>query len=480
MKTTFKAFTYFIICYFLVSCNEKPKTTALIMNKETSVSKKIDSLGDHFLNEGKVLGFSIAVLQQGDTLYNKAFGYTDLEKTRPTTTETTYKIASITKAHVASMVLKLEEEGKLSLEDPLYKWLPDYPNKEDAQKIKIRHLISHTSGIPDYINIVDSLFLETGNPPNKDTYYNFVKDRPLLFDPDSGWSYSNTGFVLTAMIIEKATGSSYENEIQRIIADPMNFKHLRHYSESQSPQRSSTFEFKDSLIAHSDWDKFTWIRGDGGLTNTALDLAHFPLGLVNGVLLSNQSLKKMTEPQTLTNGIKVDYGLGLRMGDFEGVKIWGHTGGEATSWGMLKYMPEKGVSIAVLVNTNNTPHDALEIWGQVALSVLGKEIPQPKNLNIEAQKLENIVGEYSYVDYPHTRYISVVRYDDDQYLYVKRKDSDAKGVKLYYLGNNKFSMETYPMDRIIFHENTEGIILGYSLYANGSFRGLRTKVVQSN
>ncbi len=470
----------FTIClsllFVFVGCNKKQSANATQKSQDFSIVSKIDSIGNHFIGQEKVLGFSIAVLKKGDTLYNKAFGHIDSARTQPATTNTIYKIASITKAHVACMVLKLEEEGKLSLEDPLYKWLPDYPNPEQAEKIKVRHLISHTSGIPDYINEIDNSFLKTGISPDKKTYYDFVRGKPLMFEPDSGWCYSNTGFVLMAMIIEKATGNDYENEVQRIIANPMKFKSLNHYSEhKRNAGISPTFEFKDSVITTSHWDKFTWIKGDGGLSNTALDLAHFPIGLSNGTLLNKQSLEKMTQPQKLSNGVTVDYGLGLRMGDFEGERLWGHTGGEESTWGMLKYMPERDVSIAVLVNTNSTPHDALEIWGRVALAVLGKEEPKHSNLTITEELLGKIVGDYKYVDFPHERFYEVYQHNDG-HIYVKGKNSDSKGEKLDHLGEGKFALSTYLMDRIVFHENEMGEIMGYSIYANGSFRGLRTKV----
>ncbi|NAS12923.1 serine hydrolase domain-containing protein [Poritiphilus flavus] len=472
-----KKFSFCLALIFIIyACNEKKDSSPSDINADGLIVQKIDSIGNHFIEQGKVLGFSIAVLRKGDTLYNKAFGYIDSAKTKPATTRTIYKIASITKAHVASMVLKLQEEGKLSLEDTLHKWLPDYPNKDQAQKIKIRHLISHTSGIPDYANTLDNEFLVTGDPPNKKTYYDFIKNKPLLFEPDWGWSYSNTGFVLMAMIIEKATGNSYEDEVQRIIAKPMKFKSLNHYYKHKLKDGiSPTFEFKDSVITGSHWDKFSWIKGDGGLSNTALDLAHFPLGLNNGTLINKQSLEKMTQAQSLANGIKVDYGLGLRMGDFEGENLWGHTGGEESTWGMLKYMPERDISIAVLVNTNSTPHDALEIWGRVALVVLGKKEPKHSDLPITEDLLGKIVGDYKYVDFPDERLYEVYQ-GNDGHIYVKGKNSDSRGEKLNHLGEGKFALTTYTMDRIIFHENGVGEIVGYSVYANGSFRGLRNKV----
>ena len=464
-----------LIALCLLNCRPEKKQTPAVVYKIPHIIADIDSIGTNFIRKGKVLGFSVAVLAKGDTLYDGAFGFMDTARTQPATTKTIYKIASITKPHVTTVVLKLAEEGKLSLSDYLYDWLPDYPNEADAKKITIHNLITHTSGIRDYISEIDSLFLLTGIAPTKKSYYDFVKDKPLLFEPNTGFSYSNTCFVLMGLIIEKATGNSLEAEIDRVIARPMGFSSLRHFAENLNNKNySKSFELRDTIIGLSPMNAFTWIRGDGGWSNTAIELAHLPFGLTNGTLLTKASLNKMTKPQILDNGIVVDYGLGLRMGEFEGERVWGHTGGDASTWGMLQFFPERELSIAVLVNTNSTPHDALEIWGQVALAVLDKKVPVLPNITIPEEARDKIIGDYQ--TERSSRIISISPSADGTHLLIRTKLSDDAGERLYNLDNNTYAIERYPMDRLVFHSNAQGDILGYSLYANGSFRGLRLKL----
>lgn len=470
----------FAVLLFLTLCCKHVNTEKIHNDPSEAnfqIAQKLDSMGNHFVDAGKVLGFSIAILQQGDTLYNKAFGFVDSARTRPATTKTIYKIASITKPHVATVVLKLAEEKKLSLDDTLFQWLPDYPNEEHAKKISLRNLITHTSGIPDYITEIDSIFLATAIAPTKSTYYEFVKDKPLLFEPNKGFSYSNTAFVLMTMIIEKVTGNSLENEIDRVIARPMRYTSLKHMTENlNNPNYSKSFELRDSIIGLSPMNSFTWIKGDGGWSTSAIELAHFPFGLSDGTLMTKSSLERMTEPTVLENGIVVDYGLGLRMGEFDGQRVWGHTGGDASTWGMLQFFPNKELSIAVLVNTNSTPHDALEIWGHVAMAVLHLETPQLSNTELSEEIERKILGDYQTPTHPPSKIITLYKSEDGPNLFAKTKNSSSKGEKLYYLGDYTFALESYPMDRLVFHRNDKDAILGYSVYANGSFRAFRNKL----
>ena len=110
------------------------------------LDEKIDSIGNHFIEGGKVLGFSIAVVQRGETIYNKGFGHVDTARTKPVTPDTRFLLASISKLVGTTLVMKLVEEGKLSLDDTLLELLPDFPNREMANGIKLHHLLSHTSG----------------------------------------------------------------------------------------------------------------------------------------------------------------------------------------------------------------------------------------------------------------------------------------------------------------------------------------------
>jgi len=458
----------FIVAILFFSCKQNENKIGHEINK--GIVGKINTIGENYIDDGNVMGISIAVLKQGDTLYNRSFGFVDSTKTKTATKDNIFLLASISKLIGATMTMKLVDEQKLSLDNTLYELLPDFPNTEQAKKIQLKHLLSHTSGLQDYANVIDSIYLLTRIDPTKEDYYKFFNEHELDFEPGSNFNYSNSGFLLMAMIIERVTGNRFEDELERIINKPLNLN-LKLIAENiYNPKTSTYFELKDSLIVPE--PLWLWIKGDGGLTTTAIELAQFPSKWANGNIISKQSFKKMITPFVLNDGLLSGYGLGVRTGEFEGEKVIGHTGGHKSGWAVMKHFPEKDISIVVFVNTDNTPADALTIAGFVSLAVLGKEIPDLEKMENTDEDLAKFVGTYkeqiNY--YTNATPISIVKYDDETHLYKKRIGTDSKGTKLFYLGNNTFAHKSYPMDRMIFDVDSTGKILAYKEYWNGLFK----------
>ncbi|MCB0658021.1 MAG: beta-lactamase family protein [Saprospiraceae bacterium] len=421
------------------------------------------------------MGFSIAVLSEGDTLYAKGFGYADPAKSIPVDDKTIFNIASVTKPHTAAIALKLEEEGKLNLESYLLDYFPDFPSIPGAHKIKLKHLLSHTSGLPDYIEFMDSVFLVTRVDPVIDDYFSFLTGKSLLFEPGTNFSYSNTGFVLITHIIERVSGEDYSELIQRVIAHAtgsgsLNLQKFNQNKSSYSPLFTRT----DSGFVTSLMNELTYIQGDGGLSTTALELAHFPPALVLGKVVGSRSMDKMQTGFILDKKMMSDYGLGLRMGWFEGEKIIGHTGGGMSFISTLGYFPERKISIAVLVNSEGGQEDALSIFGPVALVSLGKGTPDLAKLENSLVNPQYYVGNYSRPEDKES-VVSIVVYPGDSRLYRKRNGSNTRGEALIYLGNHSFAPEHYPMDRMEFMVDGNGSALAIKDYYNGFFLNLRMR-----
>src|SRR5690606_22206366 len=134
---------------------------------DSSVIHQIDSIGESFLDQGGVTGIVISVAKEGKVVYSRGFGFIDSMNMKPVTAENYFLMASITKLVCAAMVVKLVEEQKLNLDQTLSELLPDFPNKEQAKRVKLRHLLSHTSGLKDYAEVIDSVFMATGINPTK-------------------------------------------------------------------------------------------------------------------------------------------------------------------------------------------------------------------------------------------------------------------------------------------------------------------------
>ena len=240
----------------------------------------------------------------------------------------------------------------------------------------------HTlQGLPEYSRFIDSVYVKRRVPPEKEDFYKVFKENPLIFEPGTNYKYNNSGFLLMGMIVEKITGNTFESEIDRIINKPtgLNFSLI---SESTSdPKMTKYYELQgDEMIPEPHW---TWIKGDGGMTATARDLALFPFKWAQGAIISDGSYRQMIAPTLLKDGLLTGYGLGVRNGIFECEQFIGHTGGHKTPKSVMSYFPEKQLCIVVMVNTDNTTSHARKIFANVALAVLDKEYPDYTNKKIE-------------------------------------------------------------------------------------------------
>lgn len=459
------------------SCQTEERPLDSGSASKSAIAVRLDSVAERFLQTGKMAGFSIAVLQGEDTLYVKGFGYSDLEQKKPVLPETIFAMASITKLNTAIAILMLVDDGQLSLDGTLLESLPDFPRPDQARKITLRHLLSHTSGLVDYAEHMDSLYIHEGIFPVKEDYFDFWKKNNLQFEPGTRYSYSNSGFILLGMIIERASGMLYEDFIEQKIAHPMGLASLKHLNRQNQEEVARRYDLQDSGFVVSQMDTTFYFKGDGGLSATALDLAHIPFGIVDGKLISPTAVEAMMAPFDFPDGGRSDYGLGFRQGNFEGQRVWGHTGGHITFWSTLAYYPASRTSIAVFGNTDRADVDALLIEGEVALAVFGKKEPVLEALRVDTD-LSKYVGEYSRQEeaYIQDDLLLMLTYEEDSgYLYRKRKNSDAKGGKLFYLGDHTFAPEKFPMDRIVF-EVQEGRVIGFREYYNGLYIQRRNKL----
>ena len=433
-------------------------------------SDKIDSIAQQYINTGQVQGFTIAIRKNDSLIYNKGFGLADSSGIHPVTNEHYFNLASISKLVGATLVMKLVEEGKLSLKDRLIDMLPDYPNKEHAEKITLTHLLAHTSGLQDYAQKLDPIYVETGIPPTRNDYYQFFATHDLLFEPGELYRYSNSGYALLAMIVERVTERSFQQEIDRVINDPTGLDIRLIAERLDEPLLTDEFELVDSNLVYR--EHWSWFLGDGGLSASAKDLSRFPFLWSNGTMISENSWKTMIEPTTLNNGIQTGYGLGVRTGTFEGSSTFGHTGGENSFHAVMMFLPEEKMSIVIMVNTDNTPADAVAIFGPVALAALGKKWPVPKENEIKNADLSVYEGRflrYRYKDQIPDTFISYIN-QEDGHLYMKSTSNKSKGLKYYYLGDHSFTYESYPMDRVVFEFNQDGEVAAFKNYWNGFFQ----------
>jgi D-alanyl-D-alanine carboxypeptidase len=315
------------------------------------------------------------------------------------------------------------------------------------------------------------LYTKTGVDPTIADYYDFFRNHELDFEPGTHYNYSNSGFLLMAMIIEVVTDNSFGEELKRVVNDPTGLD-LKLIADRIFDERTtSIYEYKDSSLVYK--PHWPWIKGDGGLTATVKDLVLFPFFWTNGTIISEKTFAEMSTPSKLTDGINTGYGLGVRTGKFEGEYCIGHTGGNKTTMALMKYYPDLKTSVAVMVNTDNSPADAQIVEGFVSLAVLKKPLPDLEKIEIKNFNTLPYLGNYTSL--PNMYYgagsLSFVTYEGESNLYRKPKGSEKKGEKLYYLGDGTFGYQSFPMDRIIFETDSNGKLAAFNTYWNGLRKG---------
>lgn len=462
MKNLFPLFALI----FLTQCADPAK------EPENSLSSRLDSIGQSFIDQGHLLGYSIAIMRGTDTLYNKGFGYTDLEKTKPVTNETRFLMASVSKLIGAALVMKLVDEGKLSLDQTLFELLPDFPNPEQAKRITLKHMLSHTSGLADYAAEIDSVFVKTRIDPTRNDIYNFIRGRDLVFEPGSDYSYCNTGFYLMSLIVEKVTGNTFQQEIDRVINQPTGMNLQLISTATKDPMMSAYWELKDTTFAP--YPHWTWIKGDGGLTATSMMLAQFPGQWANSQIISSESFKKMSTPIILNNGVQTGYGVGVRNGEFLGEKIIGHTGGHKSTYSIMVYFPERDLSFVAFMNTDNSPTSIRLIFAEFAREVLRKETP---NFELEEVLTDDLLiyeGAYRNFDHKMSNEAVIKLNTEDDHLYYCIEDDC---VKMYSMGKHQFWISQWPYDFVGFHIDENSKSLALKEYYTGYYSVLRMKAV---
>ena len=287
----------------------------------------------------------LLVARRGKILLDQSLGLADRESGAAVTAATRFRIGSMNKMFTAIAILQLVEAGKISLSDPLAKYLPDYPNKELASKVTIRHLLMHTGATGDIFGPgYDSYRLALRD---HDDYIKHFGARPLLKEPGSGFQYSNYGFVLLGAVIERVSGMSYYDYVDKKVFLPAGMKDTGSLPEEVDvPQRSKGYMRREGAWKpNTDTLPYRGMSAGGGYSTTH-DLLAFAQALESGKLVSKALLDQATEAAGSGDG----YGLGF-MHDGEGVsRMFGHNGGAPGMTGALWIYPNAGYVVVGLSN----------------------------------------------------------------------------------------------------------------------------------
>ncbi len=319
-----------------------PPDLAVPRMSEADALAALVAHGDELAKSDRFSG-AVLVARHGKVLLQKAWGRANRETGAPVTLDTRFRIGSMNKMFTSVAILQLVQAGKLSLDDPIGKYLTDYPNKDVASKVKVRHLLTHTGGTgdifgPDFDK--NRLSLKTHAD-----YLKLYGARALDGEPGKQFKYSNYGFVLLGALIEKITGMSYYDYVDRKIFRPAGMTSTASLAENEKvPNRSAGYMKRDGAWVPNT-DTLPW-RGTsaGGGYSTVGDLLRFAEALESGKLISKKMLAEATTPHIEGYG----YGFGIRG---EGaLKSYGHGGGAPGMNGELRVYPQLGTVLVALSN----------------------------------------------------------------------------------------------------------------------------------
>jgi CubicO group peptidase (beta-lactamase class C family) len=294
-----------------------------------------------------VPGASILVLHAGRAVVRRAYGYADLERRLATTSATNYRLASLTKQFTATAVLLLVEESRLQLDAPIRTWLPSLPAAADA--VTLRHLLTHTSGILDYEDLIPA----SRQTPlhDADVLQLLESEQRTYFPPGTSYRYSNSGYALLALTLAAASGMDFAALLRTRIFAPLGMRDTVAHEEGISTVCNRAFGYteRQGRWLRTDQNLTSAVLGDGGIYSSAEDWEKWDAALSEDRLLSPESLRLAWTPATPTDDASVHYGFGWRITQ-DGV--W-HSGESVGFRNAMVHFPERRLTVLVLTNRDD-------------------------------------------------------------------------------------------------------------------------------
>ena len=292
-------------------------------------------------------GASVLVLRDGAAAIRASYGMADREQKISVTPVTNFRLASVSKQFTAACVLLLMEEGKLGLDVPIARWLPSLPPATSA--VTLRHLLTHTSGLIDYEDVIPAAITEQLRDADVLTILE-TQDR-TYFAPGSGYRYSNSAYVLLGLIIEKASGQTFTDFLNARIFRPLGMSNTVAHVEGRTvvSHRAYGYSHENGQWTRTDQSQTSATLGDGGIYSSIDDLARWDAALYDGRLLRPESLAMAFTPATPTDDPEVEYGFGWRI---TGETLW-HSGESIGFRNVLVRYPKRHLTVIVLSNRND-------------------------------------------------------------------------------------------------------------------------------
>ncbi|MEJ2881033.1 serine hydrolase [Pedobacter sp. GR22-6] len=444
MKTSLRL----LLCLIFISLSYSPGFTQGNHAEYDSVIEPI------FPKDGP--GGTVLVAKAGRVIYQRDFGFANLEHQVPMSQDHVFRLGSVTKQFTAVCILKLAEEGKLSLEDELTKFIPDYPAQ--GKKITIANLLSHTSGIKNYTGVPAFSEALKRKDLRPEEIIALFKGEGLDFDPGSDQRYSNSNYILLGYIIEKLSGKSYGDYVQEHIFKPLDMTHSCYDMGTEViTGRVSGYRKRGDRYENAEFLSMTLPYAAGSLMSTTGDLLKWYQWLSAGKIISAASLEKAFSSWILANGKDSGYGFGWWIGNIQGNRAVMHNGVINGFFTDVIYLPAQQILVCVLSNYENVGDLDIPAAKLAAIAINTPYHYEP--VALKSAVLQEYHGVYQNA------------FDGERYI------SNQRGVLMYYYrgggktcliptGKDVFVLEN-SLNKLSFQRDQAGKIAGYKLEGTG-------------
>lgn len=399
-------------------------------------------------------GISVILAKGDEVLYRDGHGIANLEHNISISPDMVFRLGSLTKQMTTASIMMLAEEGLLQVDDSITDYFPDYPTH--GYTITLRHLMTHTSGIIDFLAIEEFPNIVKEDITAMDVV-DFFKNAPMNFAPGEAYSYTNSGYVMLGAIIEQLSGQSYEDFVQERIFTPLGMSNTYHGDFKRIiPNRVIGYEMGPDGYENSPYLSMTIPGAAGAIISNVDDLLTWNTALFAGEVVSLESLEEMTTPFELNNGELSNYGFGLAVQSLRGQPMISHTGGINGFITYSAYLPESEMYVAVL---GNTGFQSRVYEGNTMLAMaIGDPYPALEMQSVSPDVLNAYTGAYQTVRGIHFD-VSVI----DEALSVKINGGPA--LNLMAVSDNVFYLNK-SFTHLSFEESADSDDYDLILYTN--------------
>lgn len=440
--------------FFLIACFVVMTSVVHAQELEATLDKIVDS----YFHAGP--GYAIRIDRNGETIYRKAVGMANLESDLTLKQNDIFRIGSITKQFTAVAILTLVERCQINLDDPLTKFIKDYPTK--GEPITIEHLLTHTSGIKSYTSMDTWDEQMQKEDLSVDELINLFKGKKMDFKPGSEFKYNNSGYVLLGKIIEEVSGQSYADFLRTEFFVPLDMKDTQ-YEDDKTERVPGYSVGKNGEYIEAAYISMTQPYAAGALVSTVDDLSKWYHAIFADQVLSKEMREKAHTPYKLNKGKAIHYGYGWFLNKVDGSPVIMHGGGINGFSSASAFLPKEQLFIVVLSNCDHSPSDKL--IKKIAGTALGKRVSMPKRIKVPEASLSIYKGTYNLApENPIKIHVRAGKL-------VGKAPGQAE-VELIPIGNHVFFIQQLEA-KLKFNLNKNKVVKSLTLYENGVHLALK-------